>query len=179
MKRRFLWLTMAFLLLVSFGLIWNAESVPESTQEPTDRQQAPAFALQDLEGNTVRLSDSDGQIRIVDFWATWCPPCAAEIPHFKALAEKYGKEGVTIIGVSIDQIDSSALQAFSKDKGINYQILRGTLQTLKDYGNIQSIPTTFVIDQQGHIFSRHEGYRPQEVFEKDILALLKKSQSSR
>ena len=179
MKRQFFWLTMAFLLLASFGLIWNVESEPESTQEPTDRQQAPAFALQDLEGNTVRLSDFDGQIRIVDFWATWCLPCTAEIPHFRTLTEKYGKRGVTILGVSIDQIDSSALQAFSDNNGINYQILRGTFQTLKDYGNIQSIPTTFVIDQQGQIFSRHEGYRPLEVFEKDILALLEKPQASR
>ncbi|MCZ6632269.1 MAG: TlpA disulfide reductase family protein [bacterium] len=178
MKRQFFWLIIACLLLASFGLIWNVESEPESTQEPKNRQQAPEFALQDLEGNTVRLSDFDGQIRIVDFWATWCPPCIVEIPHFKALAEKYGKKGVTIIGVSIDQIDSSALQAFSKDHKINYQIVRGTSQTMKNYGNIQSIPTTFVIDQQGQIYSRHEGYRPQEVFEKDILALLEKSQSS-
>ena len=175
MKRHILLLMIAGLSLVCFSLFWHADSGTEPVQGQPNRPVAPDFALKGLDGTLVHLSDYKGQIRIVDFWATWCPPCRAEIPHFNALAEKYGKQGVTIIGISQDQGGVAAVRSFAKSHKIVYTLVMGDLETVREYGNIQSIPTTFVIDQKGRIFSKHEGYRPQEVFEQEIQQLLKET----
>ena len=108
----------------------------------------------------------------MDFWATWCPPCRAEIPHFVELYSEYKEKGLEIIGVALDRSGAKAIEPFKKANNINYTLLIGN-DTVSDlYGGIMSIPTTFVIDKNGIIRKRYIGYRDKEVFEKDILELL-------
>ncbi len=136
------------------------------------RPDAPEFVLKDLDGSEVRLSDFDGRVRIVDFWATWCPPCVREIPHFQALYETYRDKGLTVIGISMDQGGSQVVRTFARKIGMDYPTLMGDVKTVRAYGNIQAIPTTFVIDRQGRVYRIYAGYRDRAVFEKDILTLL-------
>lgn len=162
------------LVLLTLVVLKDGTSIGESTavNKSLPSTMAPDFELKNLDGKTVRLSDYQGKIRIVDFWATWCPPCKDEIPHFIELAQAYPKEMV-IIGISLDREGASAVIPFAKTNNINYPLLIGNLKTVQAYGNITSIPTTFVIDQQGQIVKKYVGYRDKAVFETDIQNLLK------
>ena len=133
---------------------------------------APSFTLRDLNGNQVSLSDFKGKVVILDFWATWCPPCVQEIPHFIELYEKYKEQGFAMVGISLDHGGVSVVKSFVKKYQVNYPILMTDGQVDKAYGNITSIPTTFVIDRQGNIRRQYIGYQDKGVFEADIKALL-------
>jgi thiol-disulfide isomerase/thioredoxin len=122
---------------------------------------------------TVRLSDFKGKVRIVDFWATWGPPCRAEIPHFQALYEKYQKQGMVVVGIALDQEGAEAVQPFVESVGMTYPVLLGDARTAQAYGGVPAIPTTFVIDRGGRIYRKYEGYQERAVFEKDVQELLK------
>ena len=135
------------------------------------RPVAPNFALPDLKNNTVKLSAYDGQIRIVDFWATWCPPCRKEIPHFQALHEKYGDQGLKVIGVALGE-EASVVQPFVDRMKMTYTSLLGDTQVAQQFGGIEAIPTTFVIDKKGRVYKKHIGYRDYETFERDVLVLM-------
>jgi len=133
---------------------------------------APAWELKDLEGKTVKSSDFKGKVVILDFWATWCPPCRAEIPHFVDLQKTYGDKGLTVIGVSLDEGGPKVVKEFSQKFKVNYPMVMGNDKIVSDYGGVEGIPTTFVIDRQGRIVNKHVGYADKETFEKEIKPLL-------
>jgi cytochrome c biogenesis protein CcmG/thiol:disulfide interchange protein DsbE len=133
---------------------------------------APSFTLPDLDGNNVSLSDFKDKVVIIDFWATWCPPCVKEIPHFIELYEEYKDKGLVIIGISLDRQGVGVVKAFKNKFKINYPILMADNQVVQAYGNITGIPTTFVIAAQGKIQSMYVGYRSKSVFETDVKKLL-------
>ncbi len=107
---------------------------------------------------------------VLDFWATWCPPCKKEIPDFIELQKQYGSQGVQIVGIALDQPDK--VSEFVQQNGVNYPILLGNDAITAKYGGIDGIPTTFVIDKQGKIVNRFEGFRPRSTFEAEIKRLL-------
>ena len=135
-------------------------------------KQAPEFTLLDINGNKVNLSDFKGKVVILDFWATWCPPCIAEIPHFIELYDEYKNRGLEVIGISVDWNGQRVVPPFAEEKGINYILLLGDDEVTDLYGGIISIPTTFILDRKGGIRKRYMGYRDKEVFERDIKELL-------
>jgi thiol-disulfide isomerase/thioredoxin len=98
-----------------------------ASQIPLFGAAAPAWELKDLNGNAVKLSDFKGKVVILDFWATWCPPCRAEIPHFVELQDKYGKQGLVIVGISLDEGGPGVVSSFVKANKINYPIVMGNL----------------------------------------------------
>ena len=148
------------------------EAVSPSAMTETELSIAPDFSLPDLDGKTVRLSDFNGQVRIVDFWATWCPPCRKEIPHFQALHEKYGTGGLTVIGVALDETGAEVVRPFVEEQRMTYTSVIGNQDVARQYGGIEAIPTTFVIDKQGKVFRKYVGYRDYETFEADVKTLL-------
>ncbi len=109
---------------------------------------------------------------ILDFWATWCPPCKAEIPHLVALQDKYKSQGLEIVGLSVDEGGANDVKPFADEHQINYTMLIASSETAKDYGGITGIPTTFVVDKQGTIVKKFLGYTDPEVFEAAIQPLL-------
>jgi peroxiredoxin len=146
--------------------------VARRTEGPLIGNEAPNFLLRDLNGRQVELSSTKGKMVILDFWATWCPPCVREIPHFVELYEKYGNRGLVILGVSTDRKGVSVVNSFVRRHKVNYPILMADVKVKEAYGGIRSIPTTFVIDKTGKIQRRYVGYRDKAVFEADIKALL-------
>ena len=162
-------------LLTGFYLLGGAASKPDNGPIPVLPPSevagtAPAFSLADLNGKQVSLADFRGKVVILDFWATWCPPCKKEIPDFIELQKSYGPHGVQFVGIALDDLDK--VQAFAKQNGINYPVLLGTQEITTKYGGIDGIPTTFVIDKQGKIVNRFEGFRPRSVFEGEIKKLI-------
>ena len=133
---------------------------------------APEFSLRDLDGKPYSLSDAKGKVIILDFWATWCPPCRMEIPHFQALHEEYSAKGLEVIGIALDRGGVSDVRPFVRANGVTYPILIGDQKVTADYGGIRGIPTTFVIDRKGRIVQKFVGYRSKEVFESAIQELL-------
>jgi peroxiredoxin len=140
-----------------------------------DGDKAPEFSLVDINGNKVKLSDYKGKIVLLDFWATWCPPCRKGIPDLISIQNEY-KQDVVVIGITLDQKQTlKDVVPFVKEYGINYPILYGNMEIAKAYGNINSIPTSFIVDRNGNITNRHVGLVEKEIYVKEIKQLLKKS----
>jgi peroxiredoxin len=132
----------------------------------------PDFILPQLDGSLLKLSDYLGKVIILDFWATWCPPCRAEIPDFINLYNEYREKGLLIIGISLDSSGIETVKKFVNKMGINYPIVMGNNKVINDFGGITGIPTTFIIDRKGNQIQKFVGYRSKEVFESEIKKLL-------
>ena len=134
-------------------------------------KKAPEFSLNDINEKAVSLSDFSGKVVILDFFATWCPPCRQEVPDFIELEKAYGDKGFAMIGVAL--VSAQEAKDFAGKVGINYPVLVDNEKASNLYGPIRSIPTTFVLDKDGKIVKMYIGYRPKDVFENDIKELLK------
>ena len=123
-------------------------------KEPMD---VPGFTVTDLEGKTVSFADLRGKVVLVNFWATWCPPCRAEIPDLVALQEKY-RDKLVVLGISEDEDATPAqVKAFGVEQKMNYPIIMKTPELGKIFKGVSALPTTFVIDPEGKIRQRHVG----------------------
>lgn len=128
---------------------------PQATANTPENR--PAFSLPDLAGEQHDISEWDGEVLLVNFWATWCPPCRKEIPAFMDLQDAYGPKGFHVIGVAIDEKDK--VQDYADTLGINYPVLVGELDAIniaKAYGNrLGTLPYTVVLDRSGRIVQTH------------------------
>lgn len=134
---------------------------------------APNFALQTLDNRTVTLDAYRGKIVVLNFWATWCPPCRYEIPDFIAAQKRYRDKGIEFIGIALDEDGREAVAPFVQEQGINYTVVLGEPKVLgkvvESYGGIQGIPTTFFIDREGRIQERVNG----AIYGDDLETMLK------
>ncbi|MGH9747550.1 MAG: TlpA family protein disulfide reductase [Candidatus Acidiferrales bacterium] len=134
-------------------------------------QPAPPFLLQDLDGNVVSTAQWQGKVVILNFWATWCPPCREEIPILVELAKKY-KDSLLIVGVSVDDGSPTEVKEFVKAFHMNYPVVMWSHELISEYGGVPALPTTFVINKEARIVQKHEGLYPPEVYETEVRALL-------
>jgi len=149
-----------------------AKAEPIKIETKDDAVKAPDFELESTEGNKIKLSDYNGKIVIVDFWATWCPPCREEIPSFVQLQKQY-KNDLQILGVSLDTGTKNDVAPFMKEYKMNYPVLFANNEVVNNYGGIEAIPTTFIIDQEGNIINSFIGYHDKSAFVAEIERLLK------
>ena len=130
---------------------------------------APDFVLTDLQGHTVKLSDLRGKAVVLNFWATWCPPCKAEIPWFIDMQKRYGAQGLQVVGVNMDDdSDKNDVEKFAAQNAINYPILFGQEKVAEEYGGIDYLPTTFYIDRNGVVLERVFGQPERDEIEQNI-----------
>jgi thiol-disulfide isomerase/thioredoxin len=132
---------------------------------------APDFSLKDLDGNAHKLSDYRGKVVVLNFWATWCPPCRAEIPTFIQEQKELGPN-VQFLGIALDDDGASTVKPWAASHGINYPVLLTDQNVTHDYGDINSIPATFYIDKQGRIRHAAIGAQEKSVLEENIKPLL-------
>jgi peroxiredoxin len=133
---------------------------------------APAFSLPDLDGRNVSLADFSGKVVVVNFWATWCPPCRAEVPDFVRLQSKYRARGLAFVGISMDAEGARAVRPFVEDNNVNYTMLLGNDDVTKAYGGIVGIPTSFLVDRKGRIVHRFDGYTDPKVWDQTLREVL-------
>ncbi|MDD5450917.1 MAG: TlpA disulfide reductase family protein [Desulfovibrionales bacterium] len=164
-------IALVFILLVSVQLYTSPDSEAKNVR-------AADFSLKDMDGRMVSLSHFKGKVVLVNFWATGCPACRAEIPAFIAVYKKYKSKGFEIISISLDDVTTSAgkkiLAEFIKRAGITYPVLIGNNAVCKDYGGIYYIPVSFLVDSKGNIIKRYIGELKMDVLEKDMAPLLKR-----
>ena len=131
------------------------------------------FTLKDADNRDVSLSQYKGKVIVIDFWATWCGPCKVEIPHFVEFQEKYGKAGLQIVGISVDDT-ADKLAPYIRDMKMNYPVLQGLNHddVQEAYGPIVGIPVSVLISRDGKICATHTGLTGKDVFEREIKALL-------
>ena len=159
------------MLVVAAALVL-ASSITYAAEEGG---KAADFTLLNLSQKKVNFSDYQGKVRIVDFWDTYCYPCKMEIPDFVKLQKKW-KNKLQIIGVAFGRQGLRTVKAFAKKYKMNYPVVICDDLTLKKYGPLEGIPTTFVIDRKGKIYKKYIGYRPgiEKLFEADIEKLTEK-----
>ncbi len=154
--RRFL----PFLLLVFIFNFCNGSEKKGNFEN--DPLKAPEFTLKELRGTMISLSTYKGKIIFLNFWATWCPPCRAEIPGFIEIFNEYKEKGLQIIGVSVDEISPEKVLEFVNEYRVNYPVVMGTPELYSSYKPGRAIPVTFIIDKEGMIRHKHIGYMDKD-----------------
>ncbi len=161
----------AFFLSVLFagaGFAQEGDRVIHFVRNP---DVAPEFKLDSIDGKPLTLISARGKVVLLNFWATWCGPCRAEIPDLIALQQKY-KDQLQIIGLTVDDDDTSFIKQVVAKTRINYPVAMTTPDVRVQYGGMAALPTSFVLDTQGRIVQKHEGLRDPALYETEIRALL-------
>jgi thiol-disulfide isomerase/thioredoxin len=155
---------MLFVLLAASPVMALAQS---------SARQAPSLSLRDLQGRNVRLSDYKGRIVLLNFWATWCPPCRAEMPELVRMQREYGSRGLQIIGVTYPPTRIVEVRRFIKKLKVNYPVVLGTKAARAAFDSGETLPLTVVIDGEGYVRELIEGILLPEEFEQKIKPLLR------
>lgn len=139
-------------------------------------QPAPGFTLARVGGGEVSLEQFRGKAVLVDFWATWCPPCRRAMPHFQELSQTY-KDDLVVIAVSLDQEPESVVPAYVEKNGLTFHVTADprAMEVAQVWGGVRSIPTTYLVDRQGKVVQMWMGANPKEVYEVDVRKAIGKS----
>ncbi len=154
--------------LLLLGKVQGKFPASRARQAAAKGSAAPDFVLTDLQGHAVKLSDLRGKAVVLNFWATWCPPCKEEIPWFVELQKRYGAQGLQVVGVSMDDGDQKDVAKFAAENAINYPVLFGKEDVAAQYGGIDYLPTTFYIDRNGVVLNRVFGQPGRDEIEQNV-----------
>lgn len=135
-------------------------------------RKAPDWTLKDVNGREVKSADYKGKVVVVDFWATWCPPCRKELPEYVAMQKKYADRGLVILGFSLDELPPADVKAFGEKMAINYPLIMADAETAEAFGGVEGLPTAFVIDREGYIRHVKVGLADPAAYEALIASLL-------
>ena len=172
-------LALVVVLAGAFLLYWNRPPEPDagkagpgSATAPSGSRIAPPFSLPDTNGNIYSSEQLAGKPAVINFFATWCPPCKAEIPGFVEVYNKHRSEGFELVGISLDTDSRENMPGFLMSNKVGYRILFGDLATARAYGGVSSLPTTFFVGKDGEIKNIHIGYMDKDAFDKEVQKLL-------
>ena len=140
---------------------------------------APQLELRDLDGRVVRLSDYQGKVVLINFWATWCPPCRAEMPDLVRLQREHRKHGLQIIGITYPPEKKDRVRRFARSIKVNYPIILGTRQIKARFSSDETLPLTIVIDRDGKITDIISGILLREEFDEKIKPLLQQKEGEK
>ena len=146
---------------------------PKAPSAPAIRgKPAPDVELPDLSGAKLRLRDLKDKVLLVNFWATWCAPCEIEIPWFNDFDQKYRKQGLEIVGISLDEEGPEVVKRFVARKKMTYKVVMGDDKAAEAFGGVIGLPTTFLVDRNGKFYSMHRGLVGKDIVEEELLELL-------
>jgi cytochrome c biogenesis protein CcmG/thiol:disulfide interchange protein DsbE len=128
-----------------------------------------------MNGDSFRLADHRGEVVVVNFWATWCPPCRREIPGFIELQKEWGDKGLTFVGVSLDEEGFDAVRPYAEKMGINYPLVVDDGSVAQKYGGVSALPTSFIVGPEGTVQYARPGFLPESVLRDQVAPLLKRA----
>jgi len=163
-------MVISLMLVLGFNMARKARKA--NAANITEGGVAPDFALQTLDGKTMKLSDLRGKAVLLNFWATWCAPCKIEMPWFVELQKQYGPQGFQIVGVAMDDASNKEISDFAKEMGVNYPVLVGKEAVGDAYGGVQFLPENFYIDRNGKVVDRAFGLKGKGEIEDDIKKII-------
>jgi thiol-disulfide isomerase/thioredoxin len=131
----------------------------------------PSFTVTDLSGQQISPATLKGKVALIDFWATWCPPCRKEIPHFNKLYAEYRDRGLIVIGLALDE-KAAEVRNFMRQLPIDYPVALASPEVQQQFGGIEVYPTAFLVDREGRIVKKYLGYIYPDEFDQDVKALL-------
>lgn len=152
-------------LLVILSLVVLDIACPRPAENPSGYGPMPAFSVKDIRGTTISSAGLKGKVVIVNFWATWCPPCRAEIPDFVAFYDKNKAKGVEIVGFSVDDLTAAEIAPFVAKFKMTYPVVLADRQIVRDFDPGNAIPTTFIVDKQGRIRHKQVGLMDRTALE--------------
>ncbi len=177
----FLFLVVVISAMLIFGRI-HSDKVSASDGKLAEGailgKPAPDFALKTLDGQDFKLSDLRGKAVVLNFWATWCVPCKAEMPWFVDFQKDYGSQGLQVVGVAMDDSGKDEIEKFARSMGVNYPIVLGKESVGELYGGVQFLPTTFYIDRSGKIDNRVFGIVDRKEAEQSVKKVIASSASA-
>jgi peroxiredoxin len=141
-------------LIVVAGILFSPASLYAA---PRSGQAAPNFKVSTISGQQVSLENYRGRVLVLDFFATWCQPCRASIPHLVEMNRRYGQQGLYVLGMSADEDGERAVKAFAEQNHVTYPLGLAGESTLIDYG-VRSVPVMFVIDKKGRVAEVFRGF---------------------
>jgi peroxiredoxin len=165
--------SLVILAVAALAFLFSCSSTTAVAVRPVkDRKPAPDFILKDASGAAVKLSDYRGKVVLLNFWATWCGPCKLEIPWFIEFQQQFKDQGFAVLGVAMDDDGWQSVKPYVSERKVNYRVLLGDDAVSLRYGGVESLPTTFVIDQEGRIASAHVGLIGKNEYLGEIQTLL-------
>ncbi len=172
MSRYFRAAAAAVLALVLASCSKSSKESETNIKPESNRKKAPNFSLKDANGDTVNLVDYRGKVVLVNFWATWCGPCKYEMPWFVEFEQKYKDRDFAVLGVSMDDDGWKSVKPYITEHKINYRVMIGSEVISQQFGDIDSLPTSFILDRQGRIAATHVGLVDKRDYQNEILKLL-------
>ncbi len=154
------------ILAISCSPSGKPEKAESGEKKHSQAPKAPDFTLKTLEGKELSLSSFQGKVVLLNFWATWCPPCRAEIPIFHAYYKKWKDKGFVIIGISMDK-SAQIAATFMRELGITYPNLLGNNALAAQY-RVQGLPTTYILDREGRVVQMYVGMPRESRLEQDL-----------
>jgi thiol-disulfide isomerase/thioredoxin len=166
-------LALAVSLVLGFTLCVTA-GCSKKEKASTGSEAAPGFSLSGVDGTKVDLASYKGKVVLLDFWASWCPPCRAAIPHLVELQQTLGAQGFQAIGLNLDE-NPADLSSFLNENPVNYPVAKADDAVRAAYGGVSAIPQIFLVDRQGRIRERYQGFTAEIAgnIRKTVEALLK------
>ena len=158
-----------YLVTIVFAAATIVLSCPNAAGQEA---RAPQIVLKDVNGRTVRLSAYRGKVVLINFWATWCPPCRAEMPELVRLQREHAAQGLRIIGITYPPERKARVQRFARSLKVNYPIVLGTRQIKARFSSEETLPLTVVIDRDGKVKEIISGILLREEFDEKIKPLL-------
>lgn len=151
----------------------NVEAQAGESHQLDEPEPVPELSLETLDGETINLAQRDGEVLLVNFWATWCAPCRKEIPDLTALQSELGPDGLTVIGVALDRDGAEVVKPFLQKYDVNYPIVIDAERTVEsELGPTYGLPTTLVVNPEGQITHRVVGIFPVETFKPKLEEML-------
>lgn len=158
--------------MLSAGLLFMAVLLLAGNSSAA--QKMPQFAEKNIiDGAVVKSEDFKGKVLLVNFWATWCPPCRKEIPSLINLQDKNGDKGFSVLGISMDEGGKRLVKKFVSKINLNYPVIIGDAKIARGFGGVIGIPVTFLVDREGNLVKRFDGYVSEKVLERELEKMLK------
>ena len=162
----------AILALLLAACSKSTKEIEANIRPESNRKKAPNFSLKDASGDTVNLADYKGKVVLVNFWATWCGPCKVEIPWFVEFEKNYKDRDFAVLGISMDDDGWKSVRPYIASHKINYRMVIGSEVVSQQFGEIDSLPTSFILDREGRIAANHVGLVDKRDYQNEILKLL-------